>query len=185
MDRGPGVRVFRQALRLAVSLLLAGLVACLARIPMGQPKRDATLRLALRTAGGRVEICRDRTPEELAELPAHMRQPRACDRHLLPYRLTVRVDGEPRIDRRVTSAGVHEDRPLVVDEALDLPPGRVGLEVVFVPDPGGEAPLEGALAAAWESAPRYRLAESAELKAGRITLVALDDEAGRFRIYGE
>lgn len=173
----------RQALRLAVSLALAGLVAFLVRIPMGEPPEDAFLRLALRTASGRIETCRDRTPEELAELPAHMRQPRGCDRHLLPYRLTVAVDGEPRIDRVVQSPGVREDRPLVVDETLVLPPGRIRVEVVFVPEPAGGV-SEGPLAEAWSQAPRYRLEESAELRAGRITLVTLDDEAGQFRIYG-
>ncbi len=173
----------RQALQLVVSLLLAGLVAFLARIPMGEPLSDGVLRLALRTSSGRVEICRDRTVEELDKLPVHMRQPRSCDRHLVPYRLTVEVDGATRIDRVVTSAGIHEDRPLVYDEALDLPPGRIDLAIAFVPAESGRPP-EGPLAEAWETAPRYRLAESAELRAGRITLVALDDEAGRFRIYG-
>ncbi len=173
----------RHALQLMASLLLAGLVAFLARIPMGEPLEDAVLRLALRTSSaGRLEICRDRTAEELAELPVHMRQPRTCDRHLVPYRLTVEVDGEGRIDRVVQAAGIHGDRPLVLDEVLDLPPGRIDLAVTFVPASG--RPAEGPLAEAWESAPRYHFEDGAELRAGRITLVALDDEAGRFRIYG-
>lgn len=177
-----GRRALHYLTQLAVSLLLAGLVAWLARVPMGDGDQHARLRLALYTASGRMEVCRDRTPEELAALAAHMRQPRVCDWLSLPYRLKVTVDGQARIDRLLHSAGLREDRPLITDESLDLSPGTVGLEVSFAPEVeiAGNGPEAEAWRSAVEAAPRYELDRTVELELGRITLVRL--EGGRFTV---
>lgn len=175
-------QALRHSVRLAVSLLLAGLVAWLARVPMGDGDQHARLRLALYTASGRIEVCRDRTPEELEALALHMRQPRVCDWLSLPYRLKVTVDGQTRVDRLLHSAGLREDRPLITDESLELQPGTVTLGVSFAPE--AEQVEDGPKAEAWrlavDAAPRYQLDRTVELETGRITLVRL--EGGRFTV---
>ena len=68
--------LWRPALQLAVALGILLGVEALAHLPLGRPAEGAAIRLAVRTAAGKIEICRDVSPEELAQLPIHMRQPR-------------------------------------------------------------------------------------------------------------
>ncbi len=166
-------RLLRLALRLAVPLALMAALSTLAHLPVGAPPEGAALRLALRTAAARVEICRDRTADELAALPAHMRQARVCEETAIDYRLRVAIDGDVVLDRRVTHRGVRRTRPLVVDVDLPVAPGGRLLEVEFLPvDPPADA--AGSLPAA-------TFAESVDFAPGRIRLLALEAD-GRLRL---
>ncbi len=162
--------------RVVFTALLFGAVAVLGQIPFGEVPNEAYLRLALRTTEAQIEICRDRTPEELDALPAHMRQPRACDRHAIPYRLHVRLAGETVLDQILEPRGARSDRPLVFDQQLAVEPGSAKLAVSFAP---AESAADGAgsdLAAALAGAKRHRLERPVQLKAGRILLVRLDGD---------
>ena len=86
----------RYAVQLAVALGFLLGVEALAHLPLGRPAQGAAIRLAVRTAAGRIEICRDAPAEELAKLPVHMRQPRICAEQPVAYRLTLSVDGATR-----------------------------------------------------------------------------------------
>lgn len=117
----------------ACAAILVG-VALLSHLPMGQAEDDSELRLALRTAAARIEICRDLTAEELAALPAHQRAPRTCEESPVDYRLTVTIDGTQRIDQSIRHRGIRRTRPLAVDEVLRVEPGAHRVEVRFEPE---------------------------------------------------
>jgi hypothetical protein len=140
-------------------------IAAIAHLPVGEPAPGSALRLALRTAAARVEVCRDRTAAELAALPAHMRQVRVCTETAVDYRLTVALDGVSRLDRRVEHRGVRRTRPLAVDAELPVSAGHHRVEVDFLPiDPPAEA-------AATLPAPRFDA--EVDFAAGRVVLLSL------------
>ena len=119
----------------AFAVAAVAAVALASRLPVGTDPGHAELRLALRTAAARLEVCRERSDEELERLPAHFRVRRECDEIPVDYRLTVAVDGRTLLDRAVSHRGVRRTRPLAVDEALAVQPGRRRVEIAFVPVP--------------------------------------------------
>jgi hypothetical protein len=185
-DRGGWLRLCLGGL--AAAALLAG-IALLSRLPMGRTTGDSELRLALRTAAARIEICRDRTKEELAALPAHERAPRICDETPVDYRLTVTIDGEPRLERSIHHRGVRRSRPLAVDEVLRVTPGARRVEVRFEPElaelreareESGEGESGGKVeherfAAELEKLASPALAEVVEFEAGRARLLRIGE----------
>jgi hypothetical protein len=100
----------------------------------------ARLRLSWRAAGERVESCRAPNEAELAGLPAHMRPREICEGQLLPFRLSVALDGETVLERIVHPAGARADRPTYVFEELPLSPGVHRLRVDFIVERPSDAP---------------------------------------------
>jgi hypothetical protein len=127
---------------------------------------DARIRLSWRTVGEHIEDCRRPTEDELAALPAHMRQREICDRRLAPFQLDVRIDGETAISREVRPSGARDDRPAYVFEEIRLAPGHHRLAVTFA------VVSENAVAAP------LTLREDVELVPNAIVLVTLDDDSG-------
>lgn len=163
----------RHFVRLAVALGFLLGVEALAHLPLGRPAQGAAIRLAVRTAAGRIEICRDVSAEELAKLPLHMRQPRICAEQPVAYRLTLSVDGAVAHDARAERRGLRSDRPLVIDELVAIQAGRHELRVSFAPEvpPGTPESVAAGL-------PRGGLERSIDLPAGRVALVTWDGSAG-------
>jgi len=154
-------------------------VALGARLPLGEPPAGSALRVALRTAQGRIEICHEPTAAEVAGLPAHMRPLASCEETALEYRLRVAIDGEERIARTVTPAGWRRTRPLAFDATLHAPAGSRRVAVEFLPiEPPG---LAAEAAERFAQLPRLELDRIVELEAGRIALVLLDDR-GELRL---
>jgi len=170
----------RRLLGLALALATMAGISALAHLPVGAEPEHAALRLALRTRSARIEVCRDRSPEELAELPAHLRQARVCDERPVDYRLTLAVDGATLLERTVTHRGIRHTRPLTVDELLELAPGAHRIEARFAPVIDGDPPPTPAQLA---ELPDATLERTVELTAGRILLVVLD-EAGDLTFAG-
>jgi hypothetical protein len=163
--------LLRGAAGAAVALGFVAAVAALAHLPLGDPPADGELLVALRTAQARVETCTERTPAELAALPAHMRQLRVCDEVAVDYRLRVAVDGAPQVDRRIAHRGLRRTRPLVTDDRVRVAPGPHRIEISWLPiDPPADA----------RDLPRPTFDETIDFTAGRIELVVLDG-AGRLR----
>lgn len=167
------VRILRLAVQVTIALGILLGVEALAHLPLGRPAAGAAIRLAVRTAAGRIELCRDVPAEELAKLPIHMRQPRICEERPVAYRLTLRVDGALAHDIRAERRGLRSDRPLVIDELVAIPAGRHELAVSLAPEvpPGTPESVAAGL-------PRGRLDRTVELPAGRIALVTWDGSAG-------
>lgn len=180
--------------RIVVGGALLGLVGLLSNLPAGTPAHDGLLRLAWRSAGESVRLCRQRSAEELSRLAPHMRQPQECHQRTLPYRLRVRVDGAERIAHPVRAVGARGDRPLYVQQELPLAPGQHALEISFTVAPELARGPEGiavaddaqraALEAALQSARGFHEATTVQVRAGRIVLVELDEQGGAFRVTG-
>jgi hypothetical protein len=90
---------------------------------------QGVLRLAWSARPERVEVCREQSAEELAKLPAHMRQPLVCEGTSARYRLTVWHEGRLITDRTLHGGGVRQDRRLYVFHELPLDPGQTSIEV--------------------------------------------------------
>jgi hypothetical protein len=164
------------ALRVAVAVLAVAGVGAVAHLPLGEAPVAGALRVALRTSLGQVEVCRDRSEEELAAFAAHMRQRRICEITTVDYRLRVLLDGRELLDRAVVHHGVRHNRPLVVDALLPVTPGEHRIEVRFEPtastvDGAGELPhalYEGVV----------------DFASGRIRLLTLDAGAAAWSLAG-
>jgi len=172
----------RRILQIAVALAAMAGISALAHLPVGRVPVEGALRLALRTRTARIEICHDRTEEELAALPAHLRQVRVCEERPIDYRLAVRIDDVLLVERLVEHHGVRHNRPLVVDELLSVEPGIRRLEIRFEPPPVGldDAPDEDLAAL-----PRSTLAQSVAFSTGRIELVVLDENGALRLVAGD
>jgi hypothetical protein len=113
--------------RILGAIVAAGLVAGLVRASSAplvvHPSNDGLLRLAWSARPERIQKCRQRSDEELAKLPQHMRQPLACEGTTAEYRLQVRVEGVLVVERIVRGGGLRRDRRLYVFEELPLAAG--------------------------------------------------------------
>jgi len=189
--------------RVGTAAALFALLAVLGHFPMGSTSHDGLLRLAWRMSGAQVRLCRERSQEDLLRLPPHMRQAKACDDIAVPYRLSLRLNGEERLERVVHPRGAKSDRPIYVAEDIWLAPGAYRIEVRFEPDaaaaeklgdqedqeakhgldrPGHEAHV---LRDAIGRAPRYALSQNLVSTAGRVALVELDESAQELRLLGQ
>lgn len=116
---------------LAVVAMLA--LGAASRAPWETGERGALLRLSWRARPETVEECRPLTPEELEELPVHMRRPEVCEGRTVPHLLRVEVDREIVVHDTIGGAGARADRPIHVNREISLPPGTHAVEVEFRP----------------------------------------------------
>lgn len=138
----------RMVLAWLVSLAMTLGVVILSRAPMAVEQGDhALLRLTWSARPERIEVCRTPSPEELAEIPVHMRQSRVCEGHAARYRLVVTADGLPVLQDTLTGGGARADRLVYLLHEIPLTPGthriRVSQEVLDASGIGaapGEAP---------------------------------------------
>ena len=158
------------------SLVAVGATAALgglSRVPYQSDRSaSAVLRLAWRTRGVRIEECRQLTEEELANLPQHMRRSEVCEGRLIPYRLSVDVDGITLLNTEIRPAGAREDRPLYVFQDLRLAPGPHDVSVVFVRE--GEIDPETEAGAATPARLEFR--GQIEFAIREIALITYDAE---------
>ena len=160
----PAMSWRRRAFAAGFSAALLGLVAVGSRWPLGTDADHAVLRLGWRLAGQARERCRELSPEEIAARPVHMRQSRECVSEALAYDLTAAVDGQVLVRKRVRPPGMRGDRPLSVEEDLDVRPGARAVTVRFIP----EDPASGARVLAFDG--------TVQFERGRVVLVTNDGE---------
>jgi len=149
----------RAALGAVVALALALLTAWGSRVPVAFAGADeARLRLSWRMEGIATEACRTLTDEELARLPVHMRNPRACIGVIAEYALRVRAGGVLLAQDTIRPPGARGDRPLNVLREYALAPGdhQVAVEFQALLPEGVEAPADGVAELAWEGNVRVR-----------------------------
>ena len=171
---------------LATLLALAGAagIAALSGVPYAaEPAQHAVIRLAWRARGERDRRCRHLSPEELAKLPAHMRQEEVCERRILPYRLRVAVDDVTVVNEEVRAGGASADRPLFVFRDLAVSPGMHALSITFERETITEhSETEEEEDHYRETPPRLTLDDSVRVSARSILLVTYDDERQRLRL---
>ncbi|HEX5818021.1 MAG TPA: hypothetical protein VFY20_04040 [Gemmatimonadales bacterium] len=115
-----------------VAVLAALLLAWGSRASMRfNDPETGMIRLAWSARPERVERCVTRSDEELAEVPAHMRQRVACEGRSARYRLVVRRDGTVLADEVLTGGGARQDRPIYLLRDFPTAPGTHRLEVTF------------------------------------------------------
>lgn len=132
----------------------------------------AVVRLAWRARGERVRECRRLTPEELAKLPAHMRQEEVCEGRVLPFRLAVDLDDSAAVNQLIHGAGAREDRPLYVFRDLAVRPGEHRISVRFTLE-GGSQEHDATRRA---TPPRLALDTTLSLASRQVLLVTCDEE---------
>lgn len=89
----------------------------------------ATIKLSLRHAGQILGECRQRTPEELADLPANMRMPEVCPRERSPLQLELLIDDTLVLSRILPARGIHSDGRASAYERLSVPAGELRVTV--------------------------------------------------------
>ncbi len=120
------------AVGIALALAVMAAIVWASNVPMATNHApDARLRLAWSARPERIEKCRQQSEEELARLPAHMRQAVACEGTTAEYRLQVRIDGALVADRVVHGGGLRRDRRLYVLEEIALPAAETAVDVRF------------------------------------------------------
>lgn len=168
--------------------LLAGLSA-LSRVPFGvNDAKAAELRLSWRVPAEPELTCRIRTPEELARLPAHMREEEVCERRALPYRLRLTVNDSTLDDRLLGGRNARTERRLDVHGRFTLPPGRHAVRLELAREGGSTAgsprehnrSTETPTHALPPTAPiRLSLDTTLTFMNGEALVVTYDDHAGR------
>ncbi len=154
----------RFAARAATGLAMTGLLAAASHVALSPPEAGGgLLRLQWRLTSQRERIRVERTPEEVAKLPAHMRAPIEIRDEPVRYRLRMDLDGARRIDMPVRARGLREDGPMYVAEDLPMPGGTHQVRVAFEPeDP------------ARRSAVRLEYEGTITVRPGAVTLIHLD-----------
>ncbi len=165
------VRITLAALVTAAVTLGLG---ALSQVPYEADTADhAILRIAWRARSVRVEECRRLTPEELEEIPTHMRQEEVCEGRMIPYDLTVLLDGEVIVNEVVRAAGAREDRPLYVSHEVPVAVGEHDLIVRFVRQ--GDVPPDSVSTSATPS--ELVLERRIDVQAKDVALVTYDAAA--------
>ena len=90
---------------------------------------DATVKISLVHAGQLVGACRDRTAEELQNLPPNMRAPQICPRERSPLQLEVIVNGKPVVNEMLQPKGVNRDGRAAFYRRITVPSGAVSVAV--------------------------------------------------------
>lgn len=163
--------------------VIAAALLWLSHYPAAVSGEDALLRLAWSARPERIETCRELSADELARLPAHMRQPVVCEGRTAEYRLRVVHDGRTVHDRIVRGGGLRQDRRLYVFVEVPLRPGASDIEVLFeradLTGPTAPLPVEiGSPTRAFDHVPaRLTFREVLHLGPREVALVTYDTTA--------
>lgn len=93
--------------------------------------QQALLRLSMLHPGVPLADCRQRSAEELAKLPAHMRTAQDCPRERSPLRVRVALDDRTIVDESFAPSGLSRDGAAAAYRRIAIPAGahriRVGV----------------------------------------------------------
>ena len=123
------------------------------------------LRLSFKHPGKFKADCRERTPEELAKIPANMRQAMDCPRERSPVRVRVALDGRDLYDDVFPPAGLSRDGASSGYRRLPIAAGLHHLKVQFNDD----VRISGF---------NYEREQRVEVKAGQVVLIDFVPEKG-------
>ncbi len=126
---------------------------------------EGLLRLSFLAPGKPRFECRQRTPEELAKLPPHLRSPTDCPRERSPVRVRVELDGVAVIENAFPPAGLSKDGAASGYRRLPVPAGSHELRVQVNDD-------------ARASGYTYEKDERVAIAPGQILLIDFNPERG-------
>jgi hypothetical protein len=89
----------------------------------------ALIKLTFSHAGQRKEPCRERSAEELEEMPRHLRKKRDCPRERSPVEVEMKLDGNVIYGAVVTPSGLSHDLASPIYERIRLPSGEHRLQL--------------------------------------------------------
>jgi hypothetical protein len=139
---------------------------------------DGILRLAWSAQPERIETCREASEEELANVPAHMRQPRVCEGTTATYRLEVRHNGDLIAEQVLRGGGLRRDRRLYVYRELPVPAGdadiAVRLDRIESPDSHAEGQASSSGAATATVPAQLSLTQRVRFAPRQVVLVTYD-----------
>jgi hypothetical protein len=103
------------------------------------PQDTALLRLSFTHGGDRSASCRERTPEELAELPPNMRRKTVCDRRRPPVYVELEINGALVLAAELPPRGIAGSGPSQIYQRFLLPAGVHDIAVRLRDRPATEA----------------------------------------------
>lgn len=124
--------------------------------------------LAFSHVGQRLGECKQRSPAELARLPANMRAETVCPRERAPVRIRVEIDDQVFIDEIHAARGIARDGAVLVYRRLPIAAGRHRIRVRVA---------DGANAEEF----RFVRDESVDLAPGKLLTLDFDRDGIRFR----
>lgn len=120
----------------AVALASAALVALvlLSRVTWRSSDPDAAeLRLSWRIPAPSYRDCRPPTEAELSGVLPHMRPSEVCTDTAIPFRLTIRLNGDTLHSEPVARSGPRA-RTMTIYRSFAVSPGDYALDVAFLPE---------------------------------------------------
>jgi len=123
----------RYAGQIALYGLFATFIGYFSTSPRYQHLRpdQALLRLSFSHSGKLKADCRQRTPEELAKLPAHMRASLDCPRERSPVVVRVELDGAEVVEESFAPSGLSRDGAATGYRRVPIAAGRHRLRARF------------------------------------------------------
>lgn len=163
------------ALRWAGQALLYALFAIFIGYFATQPRYrqlgsdEALLRLSFTHPGQIIANCRERSAEELAKMPANMRQAQDCPRERSPVHVRVELDGAQLYDEVFSPAGLKRDGAAAGYRRLAIAAGEHKLKVQFNDD----ARINGF---------NYEHSQTVHAAPGQVVLIDFSAEHGGIQI---
>ncbi len=134
------LRLFGQALLYAAFAAFIGVFATWPAYSMLEPGHGL-LRLSFSHPGKIGAACRQRSAEEMAKLPPHLRTAEDCQRGRSPVSVRIVLDGRTLLERSVAPAGLSHDGASSAYWRTPLPVGEHRLQVAFRDDQREGAPV--------------------------------------------
>ena len=129
----------------------------------------AMVKLTFSHAGKRKQPCRERTAEELAAMPAHLRKKRDCPRERSPVDVELELDGKLIYRATIMPSGMSSDLASPIYESVRVPAGEHRLQLRMRDD----VHTEGF---------DFTLDETVALRPAQIMVIDFDSEHGKFML---
>ncbi|MFQ5582054.1 MAG: hypothetical protein ACE5F3_05435 [Mariprofundaceae bacterium] len=130
---------------------------------------EALIKLTFSHAGKRKQPCRERSAEELAAMPSHLRKKKDCPRERSPLDVEMKLDGQVIYKATISPSGMSHDLASPVYERIRLPAGEHRLQLRMRDD----IHTEGF---------NYALDEVVALQSAQILVIDFDSEHGKFQM---
>ena len=174
----------RQLAAVALAAAATAALVLLSRVNWEGSAADAAeLRLSWRIPAPSYSECRPPTEAELRGVLPHMRPAEVCTDTEIPFRLTIRLNGDTLHSEPVTRSGARA-RTITIHRSFAISPGSYALDVAFLPElPPDNEP--GAVDAPAPDPADLAMTLSTRVSAGpRDVILVSPDENGRLATAG-